>query len=146
MLVWGFDADYFIGPALISLDGINLGPTLESEEVKLTITPITEEIKTDVVKEPVKIKQVDEKVKFQCAIPYTSDLAEMLSLKGNSLELLRTGELVIISSGMKITLYKAAVTMSLDKRYSYSKFNTLTIEATGLKNSYGFKYNIEITS
>jgi hypothetical protein len=146
MLVWGFDTDYFIGPAAISIDGIDLGPTLESEEVSLTITPVTVEIKTDVVKEPVEVVQVDEKVKLKFAIPYTSDLAEMLSLNGNSLELQRTGELVIVSSGLKITLYKASIIMSLDKKYSYSKFNTLSIEATGLKNSYGKKYNIEITS
>ncbi|WP_319201939.1 hypothetical protein [uncultured Ilyobacter sp.] len=146
MLVWGFDTDYLIGPAELSLDGISLGPTLESESVKLTISPITEEVKTDVEKEPVEIIQLDEKVTFECTVPFTSDMAEMLELSGNSLELHRTGELKIISSGLEITLYKAAVTMTLSKPYSYSELNTLKISARGLKNSSGYKYNIELTS
>ncbi|WP_321328451.1 hypothetical protein [uncultured Ilyobacter sp.] len=146
MLVYGFDTDYFIGPAIISLDGISFGPTLESESVRLTISPITEEIKTDVVKEPVKIIQLDEKVTFECTIPFTLDLAEMLELSGNSLELQRTGELVIISSGLEITIYKAAVTMTLNKAYSHNELNTIKISARGLKNSSGYKYNIKINS
>lgn len=146
MLVYGFDTDYFIGPAIISLDGISLGPTIESESVKLTISPITEEVKTDVVKEPVEIIQLDEKVTFECTIPFTSDLSEILELSGNSLELQRTGELMIISSGLEIRLYKASITMTLNKPYSYSDLNTIKISARGLKNSSGYKYNIEINS
>ena len=146
MLVWGFDSDYFIGPAAISIDGISLGPTLESESVKLTISSVTEEVKIDTAKEPVEILQLDEKVSFKCTVPFTSDLVEMLGFSGNSLELQRTGELVIISSGLKITIYKAAVTMTLNKAYSYSELNTIKIGARGLKNSSGYKYKIEITS
>lgn len=146
MLAWGFDTDYLIGPATISIGGIDLGPTLESETVKLTIQPITEEVKTDVVKEPVEVIQLDEKVTFECTIPYTSDMAEMLELYGNTLELQRTEKLIIVSSGLTITLYKAAITMTFNKPYSYSELNTIKISARGLKNSYGYKYNIEITS
>jgi hypothetical protein len=146
MLVWGFDTDYFIGPSAISFNGIDFGPTLESEPVKLSITPITEDVKTDVSKEPEEVIQTDEKVGFEFTIPYTSDLAEMLGLSGDSLELTRTGELIIVSTGLKITLYKAAITMTLSKAYSNSELNTIKISAKGLKNSFGKKYNIEVTS
>lgn len=146
MLIYGYNTDYFIGPAEITIGSINIGPTLDGEQVKLTIQPITEEVKTDVEKEPVEIIQLDEKVTFECTIPYTSDIAEMFELQGDSLELQKTEELVITSSGLKITLYKAAITMVLNKPYSYSELNTIKISARGLKNNYKKKYNIEIIS
>jgi hypothetical protein len=144
MILFGFDTDFLIGPALISFEGTEIGFTLEDSDVKLTIKPITKEISTDEKTETAEIVQVGEEVKFSCAIPYTSDSIEWFSLSGESLELKRTGEMVINSPGLRVTLYKAVLTMSIEKPYAWDKPNRINLEVTALRNTQGKIYNIEL--
>lgn len=144
MILFGFDTDFLIGPALISFEGTEIGFTLEDTEVKLTIKPKTKGITTDEQTETVEIVQVGEEVKFSCSIPYTRDSIEWFSLSGNNLELTRTGELVINSSSLKVTLYKAVLTMNIEKPYAWDKPNRINLEVTALRNQEGKIYNIEL--
>lgn len=144
MLVWGFDTDYLIGPATITMEGIEIGPTLKSEDVTLTLKPITQEIKTDESPEVKEVIQTGEGIEVSFGIPYTSDLAEMFGMLGENIALTRTAEVIIQSEGLKITIYKGSVVMTISKRYAWDKINTVSVTVKGLVNDSGKKYKFEL--
>lgn len=135
-----------LGPCRIKFNSKDIGNTLENENTTLSISPLTKEIQTNESTEIKNIIEIGRKITAEASILVSKEVMSTFELDNQLSSLVKKGTLDILTLDGRLNIHFFNCRITIEPKFNFkkSKYNSLKLKITALKDEYGRDLEINI--